>query len=175
MQNIEVKARLVDRDEIEARLTACKARLVWTRKQRDTFYQTELDWLKLREETPGGAELIAYKRDTSSSLARPNTYERAPIEDVKLWQRLLGRALPVQAVVEKERTLWLYEHTRIHLDRVIGLGEFLELETVVEGITEAEGRLECARVIELLDLRQEDFIAQPYRDLLGARAKRADS
>ncbi|MHC5062927.1 MAG: class IV adenylate cyclase [Planctomycetota bacterium] len=167
MKNIEIKAYLPDRQLVESLLEECGARFIWTRKQRDTFYRTELDWLKLREETPGAAELIAYKRDTSSARARPNSYERAPIEDLQTWQRLLGRVLRIQAVVEKERSLWLFQNTRIHLDRVTGLGEFLELETVLDGISEAEGQKECAQVIALLRLRESDFIARPYRDLLA--------
>lgn len=37
-------------------------------------------------------------------------------------------ALGVKGLVKKKRMLWLYNQTRIHVDEVEGLGNFLELE-----------------------------------------------
>ena len=37
-------------------------------------------------------------------------------------------------MVEKTRRLFIWRHTRIHLDEVKGLGVFLELETVAKEI-----------------------------------------
>ncbi len=38
----------------------------------------------------------------------------------------------------KRREIFLHHHVRIHLDRVEGLGSFMELEAVFDGSTEAE-------------------------------------
>lgn len=43
-------------------------------------------------------------------------------------QAVLSEALGVQGVVKKERRLYMVGQTRVHLDRVEGLGDFLELE-----------------------------------------------
>lgn len=43
-------------------------------------------------------------------------------------QALLSEALGVLGVVRKERLLYLVGQTRVHLDRVDGLGDFMELE-----------------------------------------------
>ena len=41
---------------------------------------------------------------------------------------MLGQALGVLGVVRKQRLLYLVGQTRVHLDSVEGLGDFLELE-----------------------------------------------
>lgn len=161
MRNLEVKVPLDDRADMEARVRALGAAETWVRRQRDTFFAAPLGYLKLREADGALPELIAYRRAGGVS-----NYDVAPLDDAARWHRLLGRALAVEAVVAKERTLWMYEHTRIHLDRVAGLGDFLELETVVEGLSEDEAQREHDHVIELLALPRDRFIDVPYRALL---------
>jgi predicted adenylyl cyclase CyaB len=70
--------------------------------------------------------------------------------------------------VVKERRLLLYRHTRIHLDAVEGLGSFLELETVLDGIGEEEGRRESAEVAAALGVRADDLLEGSYGDLVSA-------
>lgn len=177
MRNIEVKTPLEDRAKAEARLEALGARRTWTRKQTDTFFAVAgsgpggsgAAWLKLREAEGRPPELISYERSTGHSGPRPSDYDVIVIKDPEDWKRLLSRVLPIEAVVRKERTLWIYEHTRIHLDRVEDLGDFLELETVVDEIPHAEAREESERVINALALDPAAFISVPYKDLLPRR------
>lgn len=166
MQNIEVKARLHDRAKAERRLEALGARRLWSRRQKDTFFAVPMGWLKLREAEERPSELISYLRSTESAGPRASDYDVIVVKDPPTWKRLLGRVLPVDKVVEKERTLWIYEQTRIHLDRVDGLGEFLELETVVESLDPSAARAENERVVRALALDPADFLAMPYRDLI---------
>ena len=63
-------------------------------------------------------------------------------------------------------TGWIWKHTRIHLDQVEFLGNYLELETVVDGISLAEAEAEANQVIELLNLNRMEFISIPYREML---------
>ena len=54
MQNIEIKAKMVDRSRVERQLTALGARRMWVRWQTDTFFLVPEQsgmrrWLKLRE------------------------------------------------------------------------------------------------------------------------------
>jgi predicted adenylyl cyclase CyaB len=153
---------------VERRLAALGARLAWTRRQRDTFFTAARGWLKLRETDGAPAELISYVRPTDDADPRPSEYDVVRLEDPTAMMRLLGRALPVDGIVEKERTLWLLDHTRVHLDRVEGLGEFVELETVVEDISADEAGREARSVVEALGLDRASFLAVPYRDLLRA-------
>ena len=168
MQNIEIKTPLHHREDAVARLGALGARKMWTRRQVDTFFEVPnpSGWLKLRESEGRPLELISYERSTGESGPRPSEYDVAIVQDVQLWKRLLGRVLQVDAVVEKERTLWVYEHTRIHLDRVEGLGDYLELETVVEDLPAEKAIEENRRVVMALSLDPSEFLSLPYKELL---------
>ncbi len=167
--NVEIKVPLADRGAVEDKLQQIGAGWHWTRRQVDTFYEVPNGWLKLREPAGERAELISYRRATDDAGPRPSEYDVLPVEDAELVKRLLGRVLPEGGVVEKTRTLWFQGNTRIHLDRVEGLGDHLELETVVEGISEEDARAESERLIDLLELPRDEFISVPYRDLLVAR------
>ncbi len=167
MKNIEIKSPLENRGEVEDRLRSLDAHHVWTRHQRDTFYRVDRGWLKLREGEGVPAELISYQRSTENSGPRASVYHREPLEDAGRWHSLLGHVLERETVVTKTRSLWRLHHTRVHLDQVEGLGDFLELETVLDGIEEDEGREESDAVIAALGLDPARFLARPYRDLLG--------
>ncbi len=166
MQNVEIKTPLRDRPKVEKRLEAVGARRMWQRKQRDTFFKVPKGWLKLRETEETRPEVISYERSTSHSGPRESRYDVVPVGNAETWKRLLGRVLPTDTVVEKERTLWVYEHTRIHLDAVVGLGDYLELETIIMDIDPEEAKSEAERLIQVLALDPADFVAVPYRDLL---------
>lgn len=169
MQNIEIKTPLEDRSSLEDRLLVLGATHERTWRQRDRFFAVQRGWLKLRENEGESAELISYVRATESSGPRPSEYDVMPIADPGQCARLLTRVLEAEATVDKVRSLWIYHHTRIHLDRVDGLGDFLELETVCDGIEPGVARAENALVIEALDLDPSQFISVPYRDLLLSR------
>ena len=70
-------------------------------------------------------------------------------------------------MVDKQRELYLWRHTRIHLDEVAGLGPFLELETVVTDQTQEAAERECREVQAALRIREEDLVAGSYADLLA--------
>ena len=81
---------------------------------------------------------------------------------------LLAEILGVYRVVEKEREIFLVENVRIHLDRVKGLGTFLELEAVFDGSrgAEAEQRLAVERLMTELGVRDEDLVDGSYEGLI---------
>lgn len=43
-------------------------------------------------------------------------------------QETLGQAMGVLGIVNKHRTLYMIGQTRVHIDQVLGLGDFMELE-----------------------------------------------
>lgn len=167
MQNIEIKTRLEDRAAIEHRLKALGAERIWSRRQRDTFFRVDVGWLKLRESPGQRPQLIAYRRTMHAAQPAVSDYDLLEVSSAEHCKRLLGRMLPIDAVVEKQRDLWRHQHTRIHLDRVNGLGEFLELEAVVEGISADQARAELVQLLQGLGLSSAAVIASPYRDLLS--------
>ena len=82
----------------------------------------------------------------------------------------LTRSLGVRGVVVKERTLYLWRHTRIHFDEVEGLGSFLELETVARDIDLEAAEAEAREAIAALALDRSLFLDRPYLELLESMA-----
>lgn len=169
MQNIEIKTTIGDLPAIETRLASMGAEYLWTHHQRDTFFRVPSGYLKLRvvEGEPG--ELIAYVREPGTH-PRPSDYEIARFEEPSALESALARSLGIRGVVEKTRRLFMWRHTRIHLDEVKGLGTFLELETVARDIDLDTARREADLAIEALDLEVADFLDRPYLELLEGRA-----
>jgi homotetrameric cytidine deaminase len=127
--NVELKA--VDPDP-ERSLAVCLRLGAEDRgvlRQRDTYFRARAGRLKVREEEPGGATLVQYDRQDGAH-ARQSRYRLVPVAEPGELKAALDAALGTLVVVDKERHLLLWESVRIHLDRVSGLGEFVELEDV---------------------------------------------
>ncbi len=169
-RNIEIKARVRDRASLERRLATLPIRQQQELQQWDSFFHVSTGRLKLRDFSDGSAELICYERDDRAE-ARLSTYDRVNVPDAHAMRQLLSRALGTRGNVRKHRTVLLVGRTRIHLDRVEGLGTFLEIEVVLDD-TEAlsEGQAEMQRLMAHLDVRPEDLIAVAYLDLMETAA-----
>ena len=71
--------------------------------------------------------------------------------------------------VRKQRWLLQAGQTRIHLDRVEGLGDFIELEVVLrDGQSDAEGAAIAQALMQALGLADAPRVAGAYLDLLRA-------
>lgn len=57
-------------------------------------------------------------------------YTISEVIDAENLKKTLAEALGVKASVKKRRLLFLVGQTRIHVDQVEGLGNFMELEVV---------------------------------------------
>jgi adenylate cyclase class IV len=137
--------------------------------QRDTYFHAVQGRLKLREAPPEPAELIAYAR---AELAGPKVslYRVVQVADHLALIDALSDSLGVRVVVEKARRLLLWRNVRIHLDRVEGLGDFVELEAVAAspgGLEVERDRVEQLR--EVLGIADEHLVAHGYADLLVRR------
>ncbi|PKU28596.1 c-jun-amino-terminal kinase-interacting protein 2 [Limosa lapponica baueri] len=87
-------------------------------------------------------------------------------------QAVLGQALGVLGVVRKERLLYLVGQTRVHLDSVEGLGDFLELEVVLtEEQTVEDGERVAQQLMKELGIEEQDLISGAYLDLLLAKGQ----
>jgi predicted adenylyl cyclase CyaB len=73
--------------------------------------------------------------------------------------------------VEKHRTLFLLGRTRMHLDKVSGLGHFLELEVVLDEHEPPEaGVREANDLLARLGVEPSQLIEGAYVDLLANSA-----
>ena len=165
-RNVEIKARVREPERVRQAALALADGPIRHLEQEDTFYHVPRGRLKLRVLSPGCGELIAYERPDTGAPAQ-STYFIHRTEDPEGLHRTLEPALGVRGVVRKTRDLLLTGRTRIHLDEVVGLGNFLELEVVLEeGQSEAEGAAEARDLLRALGVPAEDMIACAYIDLL---------
>jgi homotetrameric cytidine deaminase len=169
-RNVELKATDPDPERSLAVCLELGAEDRGVLVQRDTYFRVPDGRLKLREETPGGAALIQYDRPDAAE-ARESRYRIAPVEDGGALREALAAALGTLVVVDKERRLLLWEGVRIHLDRVEGLGSFLELEGVAPAGSDLEPeRARVARLSEALGLDAGRILSDSYSDRLLAAA-----
>src|SRR5919199_3354977 len=134
-RNVELKARDPDPARSLERCLALGGEDRGELRQRDTYFAARRGRLKLREQQPGGAELIAYER-ADAAQARESRYRIAPVAEPEALRDALDAALGTVVVVDKRRRLFLWEGVRIHLDRVEGLGAFVELEGVASAASD---------------------------------------
>ncbi len=124
--------------------------------------------LRIRESSEGGYEMTYKpptqkldqkgdyfaKKETNISITDPN--------DAKYFLHCLGNT--VLAVVDKSRQYFTLGECTVCLDKIQGLGSFIEVENDGEdpeiGLTKVK---DCAR---LLGLSDSDIVRDPYRDLV---------
>jgi predicted adenylyl cyclase CyaB len=134
--------------------------------QEDTFFHTPKGRLKLRQLQPDLAQLVYYERPDQDGPKRSN-YHIFETRDPSGLKTALSMALGVRGIVRKTRYLYLAGQTRIHLDDVEGLGQFMELEVVLQdGQSDADGQSIAEDLMAKLGVRTEDLLEGAYMDLL---------
>lgn len=164
-RNIEIKARIDSVERLSGPVRALADGPPAELLQDDTFFSCASGRLKLRV-CNGEGELIAYERPDASG-PRESRYAIYAAPRPEELRQVLAQTLGVRGRVVKRRLLFLRGQTRIHLDRVEGLGDFLELEVVLrEGQTAQEGTAIAEDIFARLGLAPASRIAVAYRDLL---------
>lgn len=170
-RNIEIKAALT-RDEVLAikriapKISDFGPEILL---QTDTFFHVNCGRLKLREFANGSAELIAYDRPDQTG-PKSSDYERVACPNPEELRSALTRSLGTRGRVVKRRELYLLGQTRIHLDTVESLGEFLELEVVMESHqNESAGVEEANRILKQLGIDTPNLISGAYIDLIESK------
>src|SRR3954466_14047883 len=168
-RNVELKARDPDPERSLDRARALGAEDRGELRQRDTYFAAPRGRLKLREQEPGQAQLIAYERPDPAQ-ARESRYRIAPVADAPALRDALGAALGTTVVAHTRRHLLLYEGVRIHVDRVEGLGDFVELEGVASEDSDLARESDLVARLKA-GLAIEDDAIEPtgYADLLRDR------
>uniref|UniRef100_A0A8C5MV10 CYTH domain-containing protein n=1 Tax=Leptobrachium leishanense TaxID=445787 RepID=A0A8C5MV10_9ANUR len=133
-RNVEVKAKVHNWDHTRKECEALSKSAGETLAQRDVFFNTEHGRLKLRDFQDGRGQLIYYERPDLQGPKLSN-YSISSTSDPHGLEEVLTQALGVRGSVVKQRLLFLVGQTRIHLDRVQDLGDFLELEALPAKMT----------------------------------------
>ncbi len=165
-RNVEIKARIDSIEALLPRALACADGAPELIAQDDTFFACAHGRLKLRVFADGRGELIAYQRPDSTG-PKTSDYAITPVADPDALRATLARALGITGRVIKQRTLLLVGRTRVHLDRVDGLGDFLELEVVLcDGESAEAGIAEAHALLERLAIDPLQLVRGAYVDLL---------
>lgn len=166
MQNVEFKAELRD---LPLARTVCRtkgASFIGELKQTDTYFRVPSGRLKKRETEGEPTEYVFYERPNRSAAKISNF---VIYSEQRALERFGVAPLPIWVVVRKVRELWLIANARIHLDRVEGLGTFLEFEALVSRDCSVEAARECVQELreafgpclgEAIDCSYSDLLAR---------------
>ncbi len=175
--NLEFKAQCQSIESLYPRLADLKATHRETINQIDTyFYLTQVKnpaisevckpRLKLREIGETGEGCLIYYERPNHNASRYSQYQLSEVTKPSTLKALLTAALGIETIVQKQREVWMFNNTRIHLDTVTDLGRFIELETVFQGQTETEAIDEHQHVKNTLHLDTANPVAVSYSDLV---------
>jgi predicted adenylyl cyclase CyaB len=165
MLNFEIKTKISDPDGFIKRVQSIGAVYKETMSQKDYYFEVGMNKEKVREINNQEPCLISYKRLEKKGRKDSNYNIRTLSLEEK---NLLFKQKHLLCTVDKTRQLWMYKNTRIHLDNVVGLGNFMELETVVKDISINEGSNEFEDVVNKLKIKKEKAEPYSYSDLILA-------
>jgi predicted adenylyl cyclase CyaB len=166
-RNIEIKARIDSVDALVPKVAALAPAGPTDIAQDDTFFRCEAGRLKLRAFSATQGELIFYRRADRQG-PKESFYVRTPTQNPGTLREALSLAYGQAGRVVKQRSLYLVGRTRVHLDRVEGLGHFLELEVVLDENESAEvGVREAQSLMNSLGVLPSQLIESAYVDLLA--------
>jgi len=165
--NVEIKAKVTDFEELGELIEQLCSPDPTVLNQRDIYYDAKNGRLKLRIFSVNEGELIYYERQNIEGPKRSDYSIYKTTDPVKL-NETLNSSLKVVGVVEKRRTVYIYGQTRIHLDEVNNLGNFIELEVVLKADQDFEEAISIAKeIIETLGISDKDLIKGSYIDLIN--------
>jgi len=163
--NIEIKARCNNQETIRNILKTGNADFKGTDRQIDTYFKVNSGRLKLREGTVENA-LIHYNREDKYDAKESDIilYQNSKNS---LLKELLTRALGLLITVDKEREIYFIGNVKFHLDKVVGLGEFIEIEAIGNENADKENLMsQCKFYLNLFGINKEDLVPVSYSDLL---------
>ena len=164
--NIEIKARCDDLDAIRSILQDHDAECIGEDRQIDTYFCVAEGRLKLRE---GSIErsLIHYLRPDQAG-PKPSTVTRYEPDAPGALKAVLSAALGIWVVVDKRREIYFIDNVKFHLDRVDGLGTFVEIEAIGQDTSADPEALhvQCQQYMERFGLSEDALVPASYSDLL---------
>ncbi|XP_054725637.1 uncharacterized protein LOC129235680 [Anastrepha obliqua] len=173
-RNIEIKARVGSDQEFESKfqiareLTKSTGELL---EQKDVFFnildETDGTRFKLRYlRPPTPAQLIYYIRPNKSG-PKLSVFTRFDVADPTLLEKILAQSNGIKGVLEKKRYLFIHGQTRIHMDKVMNLGNFMEFEVCLRpDQTVEEGQEIANELMKTFNIDEEDLMVGAYFDEL---------
>jgi len=164
--NIEIKARCQNPDHVRYILKDRNAHFKGLDHQIDTYFNCQNGRLKLRE---GNIEhhLIHYDRADQAGPKKSIVTLYRPQPDSAL-KEILIKSLGILVVVDKKREIYFIDNIKFHIDTVIGLGSFVEIEAIdnTGDIGQEKLQKQCEDNIKLFRIQPDDLIESSYSDML---------
>jgi len=174
MYEVELKLQ-ADHDRVRERLADHGADRIDTVTQEDTYYNApdrdfaETDEaLRVRRETDDDTRVVlTYKGPLVDSASKTREEAQTHVADSAAIEAILtGLGYEPTATVTKEREQYALGDCTVTLDRVEGLGEFVEVERDVPEGDIDNARRDAIAVLESLGLDPDDQIRTSYLGLL---------
>jgi adenylate cyclase, class 2 len=167
---IEIKARCSNPLSIQTILKAHNADFKGIDHQLDTYFRVPNGRLKLRE---GNIEntLIHYNRPNQSGPKQSDVTLFKTPSDAAALKKILTDSVGVLAVVDKKRQIYFIENVKFHIDEVVGLGSFVEIEAIDSENTKVVLSAnvlhqQCRFYIELFNIQESDLLTSSYSDMI---------
>ena len=168
-RNVEIKAKARNFALQQQRALERGAASAACLTQEDVFFHTPRGRLKLRVFSEDRGELIYYERGDTLE-PKVSDYLIAATPQPHALRAVLEAAWGVRGRVRKVRHVYLSGPVRIHFDEVEELGEFLELEVVLQpGESLEAGYQTAAEWMRGLEIEEPDLVRGAYLDLLEAQ------
>lgn len=162
-KNLEIKIKLEDASHINSIRNSLKQYSRSVEKQIDVYYKVRKGRLKLRIINDKEGSLILYKRAEKKGK-RISHYIISKTKDFRELDFILSRQFEILVKVIKKREIFVSKNVRVHLDKVSGLGNFLEIEIIYSKLLNAKKQMK--ELINLLHLDEKKFIKNSYSDML---------
>ncbi|HMQ69560.1 MAG TPA: class IV adenylate cyclase [Ignavibacteria bacterium] len=162
-KNLEIKTGLENASQINSIRKSLTNYTRSVEKQTDIYYKVEKGRLKLRIIDDKEGNLILYDRAEKKGK-RISHYTISRTKDFRELDYILTRQFGVLIKVFKKREIYILKNVRVHLDKVSGLGNFLEIEIIYGDLLKAKKQM--SHLTDLLNLDETKFIKNSYSDLL---------
>ena len=171
MIEIEVKAR-ADHERIKYLLNDLGARAIGVEHHCDTYYNAphrdfSITDEALRIRVVNSRAVLTYKGKKLDAVSKTREEFETGVDGDTMRSILLSLGFVESGVVKKMRTVFEFEDLVICLDSVDGLGEFIEVETMVESESDVdEYRARVFGFLDRLGIGQDDSIRVSYLEML---------
>lgn len=164
--NVEIKAHCNNPEKIRKYLLQNGAEFIGIDHQTDTYFNVQKGRLKLRE---GNIEnnLIYYERDAIVG-PKNSKFQLIKVNDILGLKEVLLQTNGLKVVINKVREIYFIRNVKFHIDEVLGLGSFVEIEAsnLMEPLSQAILKEQCDFYMKEFGIATEDLIENSYSDML---------
>lgn len=176
MNEIEVKAKLRDKEKVLEHLKKIGVEIVDTKYQKDIVFwpndiksanehQMGRNYLRIREQKSGEKKktMFTLKQNMTNQMdCKEIEFEISEDTVPQMIEVIVLMGYYEFAIVEKDRTIAKIGDIEICLDDVFNLGSFIELEKFGESEKAEEIQKELYRVLESFGIGKDDHIKDGY-------------